>query len=261
MSSMRVLGIAGNNEASTAEFIEGIHEAEPTVEVADPSLLIFNVANALRTSIGSRRCGYGTSTAESPVLERVGAVLSGSLYNQIGIPFDESLLRQPRLHVGDKPACNNPLWAYVRAADQDDSILDITITPANQTEGHNAELLRWITQYVPGKVDVSLSAKDIAEGAKAAQAGGCKLFVVTGIKFALDHRIIAKQGGTSVVIIRPNGPRRRTAVVAPSSDPQLDPHAVVVDNKSPRHLRRTAAAYVMDFHNQTLQRVYQAKAF
>jgi len=258
---MRILGIASNNEASTAEFIEGIAEAEPTLEIADPSLLIVNVANALRKSIGSRRCGYGTSTAESPVLERAGAVLSGSLYDQIGVPFDESALRQPRLYVGDKPACNNPLWAYVRAADQDDSILDIAITPENQTDEHNAELLRWITQYIPGKVGVSLSAKDIAEGAKAAQAGGCELYVVAGIKFALDYRIVTRQGGASVEIIRPEGRRRRTAIVAPSSDPQLGAHALIVDNKSPKHFRRVTAPFLTDFHTGRLQRVYSAKAF
>lgn len=255
---MQLIGVTGKIHHGKSSFIDSLQRAEPASKSGESSTIISEAVNHLNDVLHTAH-PFPAATNFPAVKKLVDKALSEAL--QATVPAVTGLDSLPLCEADttDQPGHYAKLWSYLETARHDPAILTTLITPANK-ESYRP-ILQWTGGYVTTRLGRSLWYEELLRRADRDYSDNLKLYVIGGVRFALDAAAINAVQGQIIEIERPH------LVELDADDPteiarkQVPVDCQVLNNGSLEQLDKLAMAVVNDMYAKNLQSHYQAQAF
>ncbi len=256
---MKIVGLTGSIGHGKSTFIQAMHTAAPHSQMAESSAIIAEVANVLNKSLQARPDLFSQAPDNTRLKNWLDQALPDAIKSCTSQPLDSAKLTLHTDDVALHPERYEKLKNYLEHVSHNPSLLDESITAENKLSYRS--LLQWIGGYVTNCLGYSLWYREMIVRARSAEAAGCELYLIGGVRFPSDAEVIRQAGGTIIEIVRP------LLAIADADDPtELQRSAIVSDsticnNGTIQQLDLLAAQFNADLMSGTIRSDYEAKAF
>jgi hypothetical protein len=243
-----ITGSIGHGKTSLAKaFLRQVSPAQHT----ESSILISRVADELNKS-------FPIANPTSGDIASINAWLSGlpEILRQVahfaGTINPIRLSAEPVV-VADQDF--QKLHEYLELVEKNHSLITQIITPDNKDEYR--PILQWLGAYITKHVSPTLWYDELIRQAATAEASGCELFVIGGIRFPSDGQVIHQAGGLIVAIERPNITQQDAEDATEAFRSMVPVDTTVINDGALGALDHAVYTIWQDIKNDNLQTRYQ----
>lgn len=244
-----ITGAIGHGKTSLAQaFLRQVTPAEHT----ESSILIAKAADQLNAY-------YPATRPQSSDPSSINAWL-------MNLP---DIIRDVTGFAGDIPAVRMPtgptlkphtdfdkLYEYLDVVAANHSIVTQTITPENK-ESYRP-ILQWLGAYITKHISPTLWYDKLVQQAHGAEANGCKLFIIGGVRFPSDAQVIHQADGYVVAIERPNVSQRDAHDATEAFRSMVPVDTTIINDHSLGALDSAVQQLWHDIQQDNIQKRYHA---
>lgn len=147
------------------------------------------------------------------------------------------------------------LHEYLALVEQNHALITEQVTQENKDTYR--PLLQWLGAYVTKHISPTLWYDELIRQARTAEADGCKLFVIGGVRFPSDGQVIHQAGGYVVSVERPNYAQKDTGDATEAFRSMVPVDTTVINDGALGALDHAVFTIWQDIQNNNLQSRYQ----
>lgn len=248
MILLGITGPIGHGKTTLASFLA---QQEPQSYQAETSQVISEVADRLNKFFFWESPTELDLSTINRWLAHLPAIVEAVTHTHVS-PKKVMLLEQD---IARHPDDYEKLWEYVHEARHNRSLLTEHINADNKM-AYRA-LLQWLGGYLVKHVDEGIWLNELVRRAKQAEEYGCQLFIIGGLRFPSDGKIVSAAGGSLIRITRPG------AVELDKGDPTERERADIVVDASVLNdgdlddLRESAVTLYNDLLTNRIKKTYK----
>lgn len=250
MILLGITGPIGHGKSTLAQFL---HDIEPSSQTMETWRVVAEVAEPWKAKLAGKVMTSDLLNIHE-WLESLPAIVQQTLQ----IKIDPKLLAFTLDDVEQHRADYQKLFDFLDAVRKDPNLLTQPITDANKPSFR--AILQWVGGYFVTHVDKGIWYDEIVRRARKAEAAGCQLYIVGGVRFVSDAEILKQAGGTIVNIVRPDQQEQDLSDPTERERRLIQADTIVINNSSLDDLKRCAQQLYVDCQNNALKPEYKAKA-
>jgi hypothetical protein len=148
------------------------------------------------------------------------------------------------------------LIEYLKLVEQNHSLVTQAITEDNKETYR--PLLQWLGGYVTKHINPTLWYDELLRQGRLAEANGCELFVIGGVRFPSDAQVIHDAGGYIVAIERPSHQLRDSSDTTEAFRSMVPVDSTIINDSGLGALDHVVVTMWRDIRKDNLQQHYQA---
>lgn len=249
---MIILGITGaighGKTTLAAAFLRQVKGAQHI----ESSTLISRVADELNKHFLPSKPTSDNIAAINAWLSHLPGILQTIAHH----PSELTPIHIPPQHNLHSDPAYQKLAEYLDLVATNHSLVTQTITEANKETYR--PLLQWIGGFVTKQMDPTLWYDELIRRANQAEAEGCPLFVVGGVRFPSDAQVVHTAGGKIVAIERPDLAKQDTADPTEAFRSMVPTDTTIINDGDMGALDHVVVMLWQDVQNEELKTRYQA---
>lgn len=249
---MVLLGITGPIGHGKTTFASYLAQQNPQAHQIESSYVISEVADRLNKFFVWESPRQQDILSVNRWLAHLPAIVSAVTHAHIGVD-DVTLTEQD---IVNRPQDYEKLWDYLNAAHKNPEITSEYITSYNK-EAYRP-LLQWLGGFLVKHVDEGIWYNELVRRATEAQAYGCQLFIIGGVRFPGDAKILRKAKGIIIEIQRPGLDEPDMKDPTERERHSIQPDVVVINNGSLEQLLDASLRLYQDIAKNKLKEKYYA---
>jgi hypothetical protein len=247
---MIVIGMTGPIGHGKSTFAKAIKELEPTTVHLESSLVIAEIANAMHAALTTIPDPYDVESLNN-WLRSLPAILLEHL--NVRCTFDQ--LRLDQGQIEQHPVEYQKLILHVENLQRNPTLAKQEITKENK-EAYRP-FLQWLGGYLVQHVSSSIWYDEILRRVYDAQARGCQLCIVGGLRYPGDASAIRHTGGIIIKVYRPGHLQNDMLDPTERERDNIPVDCTVMSNGTLEDVKRCAAKVLDDIKNNRLAALYQ----
>ncbi len=251
---MVLLGITGAIGHGKTTFASYLAQQNPQAYQTESSHVIAEVADRLNKFFVWESPRQQDIVSVNRWLAHLPAIASAVTHARIAVD-DVTITEQD---IVNHPRDYEKLWDYLATAHKNPEITSEYITSYNKQAYR--PLLQWLGGYLVKHVDEGIWYNELVRRGSQAETYGCQLFIIGGVRFPGDAKIVRDAKGIIISIERPG------VAVTDAKDPTererrlIQPDATIVNNGSLEQLLEVSVRLYQDILAGNLQKQYFAAA-
>lgn len=247
---MIILGMTGPIGHGKSTFAKAVKELEPTAVHLESSLVIAEIANAMQGAMQDIPDPYDVKSLNN-WLRSLPAILLQHL--SVHCTFEQISLDQA--NIEQHPVEYQKLIMHVENLHRNPDMAKMEITKENKE--NYRPLLQWLGGYLVQRVSQTIWYDEIMRRIYAAQAKGCQLCIVGGLRFPGDAAAIRHAGGVIIKVYRPGHLQNDMLDPTERERDNIPVDCTIMSNGTVEDVKRTTARVLEDIKNNRLASLYQ----
>lgn len=246
---MIIIGMTGPIGHGKSTFAKALAELEPTTKRIESSMLVAEVANALHAS-----------TKIVPQRDNIDEVnnwlrpLPAILLEIVQVHTDFETIKLDPIDVAEHPIEYEKLFLHLDNLANKPGMLRQNINHENK-EAYRP-ILQWLGGYLVKKLDPKIWYREIIRRAYKLDDEGCKLCIISGLRFPADAELVHEAGGKIIKVYRPGHLQYDMLDPTERERDGIPVDATVVSDSDIDGVRKCAAKVLNDLKNSDLQSNY-----
>ncbi len=247
---MTIIGMTGPIGHGKSTFASAIEALVPSTVHLESSLIIAEIANSMHDVLNDIPDPYDVDSLNN-WLKSLPAILLEHL--KVHSTFDQIKLDQAQIE--QHPVEYQKLIIHVENLTRDPSLIKQQITKENKETYR--PFLQWLGGYLVQKVGQTIWYDEIVRRIHNAQAQGCELCIIGGLRFPSDATAIRNVGGVIIKVYRPGHLQNDMLDPTERERDNIPVDSTIMSNGTVEDVDRYAALVLEDIKNNRLQRLYQ----
>lgn len=251
---MILMGITGPIGHGKSTFAEALKSFEPASCRLESSTVIAQIANAMHNTLREVPKGDDLK-AINDWLRTLPVILLEQL--QTHATFEQIEIKQEMRE--QHPVEFQKLELHLENLERNPKLAKQPISDENK-EAYRP-FLQWLGGYLVQHVDAQIWYKEIIRRAYKAEAEGCKLCIVGGVRFPQDAALLRQAGGVVIKVYRPG--HLQSDILDPTERERenIPVDATVMSDGTIEALERCAKDFLKDLQDNKLQPMYQTAKY
>lgn len=246
---MIILGMTGPIGHGKTTFADALAELVPSTVHFESSLIIAEIANVLHDALKVTPDPYDVDSLNNWLV-----VLPDILYQKLQIQTTFEKIRLHQKSIEQHPVEYQKLILHVENLERNPEMAKRKITRENKE--NYRPFLQWIGGYLAQRVDSGIWYKEIVRRIRKAEAAGTDLCIVGGLRFPTDARLLRDAGGIIVKVYRPGILQADMLDPTERERENIKVDCIIKSDGSVEDVRRFAAHFLEDIHNNKLEKSY-----
>lgn len=249
---MILVGMTGPIGHGKTTFANALAELVPSTKHLESSMVVAEVANALHGSLKDIPDPYDVDALNN-WLRSLPAILLETVH--VHTTFDR--LKLEKNSIEKHPIEYQKLIMHVENLHRRPELIRELITRENKETYR--PFLQWLGGYLVHKVDNGIWYNEIVRRVYKAEAEGCELCIVGGLRFPTDAAILRSAGAIVVKVYRPAHLQNDMLDPTERERENIKVDCTIMSNGRIEDVAEFARVFLDDVRGNKLQSLYQTK--